>query len=352
MCSLARLVTVATLLWALFLVAAAVYKIVEFSSLTQFFIHFTNWAWALAALFFLSVLGFSCSAHTHAARQAAAASGAPMAEEPPAVACGCHVHCAAAVVAYCFFPLLALVCFVALAVAIMLFESPAFIIDLFEHIEPGIVIVANDIFHVIPVFAIFFFAFVHRDLVWFAMNRACVRAWAGSGYCGVVAYTLWLLFGSVLFLGVYLFVLWFGFWTTAQAVYGTSLSLGLAFAFLAAVSFVIVGSVLLLLRCYTHLYENDPAMVSYYEARAMLKTDVQLFPTATARDNVNRAIRENLDAAATKAVLAMEPARAMARDVEEEPTPPAVGADGTIAWRWHNEQELRHRPTRESYRWA
>jgi hypothetical protein len=294
MCSLARLVTVAALVWVVFLTTTAVYK-VALNTLTTFLIHATNLVWLYATAFYASTLCFSCSARRGGI---------------------CNVLCVADVVGCCFFPLHALTWFVTLAVMVLLLVAPGFIIDLFVHIPPGHVMVANDVFHLVPLLAIIVFVGFGQNLIWLGLRRCCLRAWGRGdslGYLRVMLYVLWIFFGgAVYFLGYVAMLFIFFDKMTPQDVYGTTLSTPLAVLALAGVGLLVNGPLVIGYRAYTHLFDTDPRMEPYYEARAMLKTEAQMFTDEKSRENVHLAIRDNLSEAATALLVPL-----LARDVEE-----------------------------------
>jgi len=187
--------------------------------------------------------------------------------------------------------------------------------------EPGVVIVANDIFHVVPVFAIVFFAFIHSNLIWFALNRTCARA----GGCGRVLYGCYATWcGAVSFFVVYLLVLWFAYGRTVEDVYGAGLNVWYAIGGLLLVGVIVNGIVFACANSSSTLFTEDAGMARYYEARAMLKTDDELFDSAATRDSVQLALRRHLSDKATAlmmpvpvAVTTLLPEAVGLRDVED-----------------------------------
>jgi len=321
--SYATAITVATFVWAWLLIVAALVKVVAYD-MAQFFMHFTNWAWLYSAFFFLLVLGFSRSAYSEKTRErdARARTENPVVElssEPTARGC-CHVQCAATVVAVLFFPLFAIVWFVSIAVFVLLLVNPAFITDVFMKLAPGVVMVANDVFHIVPVFAIVFFAFIHGHLIWFALNRTCSRA-SPCGrflYCN---YATWC--GAVTLFALYLLVLWVFYGMTANDVYGIDADIAYAFLSLAGVGILVNGLVMWCAHCRKSLWVEDVGLARYHEAQAMLKTDEELFDTPERQNEVQLALRRHLSDQATALMMPLPVVRHLALyDVDEYDTTP------------------------------
>lgn len=259
-----------TVVWIIILFSLAVLKVLAAPTLLEgllsFIDHFTNYAWTLAIVFFASYLGFARPAHnndTHLQTIVAA--------DTPATQC-CQVRCAACCVAYLFFPLHAIVMFVMIAVFVMLFINPAFITNLFTVLSPGVVMVANDIFHIIPVIALLYFMIVLGPLLCFGANQECHRA----GKCKWLYVTYTLVAAPLLFL-VYLAVLAIRV-KTLESVYGISMANPwlISLCFLGA-SIVINGSLWCIL--YNFCYVNgEPSNYSLFiEARAMLIPEREIF---------------------------------------------------------------------------
>jgi len=212
-------------LLALFILGAAVAKLAYYGS-DGYWEHFTNWAWTLLAVFLFSTVFVVRSC----------------------------VRCAAGAAFFLFFPLNTIAWFVATTVAVLLLRDPEFITDLFEEIEPGLVIVGNDVFHVLPVFVLGAWAFLQSNLLWFALHRwvaPVARAKAGPGRCcGMFFIVLYQTIGGGLIFGaLYLLVLEAAYGKTPGDVYGTDLSLVAGLGLFVAVGAVFTGIPLLFLAC-------------------------------------------------------------------------------------------------------
>lgn len=151
--------------WVLLLTAAAVYKIVE-SGVASYVRHFTNWSWTLQIAFYALTL--------------------PYPRQP---------NFLAIVMLLLFVPVASIVWNVAILVFIMLADGPAFLPALFEVMQPGIVVLGNDLFHVVPLLALVFYYFLHRPLVRLALVRYYYfnNPWFGSQHDYVSFLSLFLL---------------------------------------------------------------------------------------------------------------------------------------------------------------
>lgn len=252
---LASCVVVATVAWVLVLIALALVKAGQASDVPKAIrldlIHLTNWSWKLAIIFFSSTLCF----------------GTP-ANRPGRPAACCTVNEVSCVVAWCFFPLNAAVWFVAIAVFVLLLTNPAFITDIFMNISPGIVMVANDIFHIVPVIAVLFFVITHRWLLVVGVRRA----YAATGWFFLIWNTVVAPFALVA--PWYLALIAYG--TTASAVYGTDLSEWLALAAFVVISIVANGTSLCVLASFYGVLRPSRTP-RYDEYRAMLWSDEDIF---------------------------------------------------------------------------
>lgn len=138
---------VAQALWVFVAVAAIIVKLVE-DDIDNYPVHLTYWAFTAETLFLALTL--------------------------VAVAPRC-VDCAATVVVVCYFPLLGLAWFIAIAVNVLFLDDPQFALDLFALISPGLVIVGNDFVHVVPVFVMSLYGLLNAPLVQYALNRCFAR---------------------------------------------------------------------------------------------------------------------------------------------------------------------------------
>lgn len=273
----------ATLLWAIFLWVLAIEKMASPPplGLESYVKHFTNWSWTFAALFYVLVLPFII----------------------PSTTCCINVRTSAAVVAWCFFPLNLIVWYVAAAVFVLLVKDPEFITDLFESMEPGIVMVWNDVFHVVPVIALLFFASINYYLLFFGLNRWFVsaRGCCGSG-CVALGYFYQLIGGTLIVVAAY-FITLAALGTSVNEVYGTDIPIGAGLAFLVLVALLVNGIPLLALGCCRRV--DDESMTPRYdEARAMLKGDDEIF--GERRRKLEDVLNDSLLSTATESHLVAE----------------------------------------------
>ena len=280
MCPFSVVAYVGLLLWALLINVTVIVKMCEFG-VGSFVSHFTNWNYWLAGIVYLLLLTFI---RPHRPDRCAS------------------VHMAGCVMAWAFFPLYSLTWFVFWAVTVLLAEDPEFITDLFKVIEPGLVMLGDAYFHFIPLLAIVIVIVFFRDTIFFGTNRQCVSCYNSCGTAGVVLYAIYLTVGGpLLFLSSYYIVLAI-MGKSPESVYGTDLhSLWGLFA-LCLISLMTAGSYLLILDQCHHVRtpSNHP---KYDEARAMLKTDDELF--GDKRKVVGSLLDEHLDSVATRAMMDM-----------------------------------------------
>jgi len=277
--------------WALFLWWLAIEKCVLFGTYS-YVSHLTNIGWTLESLLFTVTLSFIL---------------------PPTIAL-CNVNTAAACMAACFFPVWLLAWFIAATVFLLLIKDPEFITDLFDSMEPGLVIVGNDLFHVVPLIALIFLGAVHFALISLGINRFFVGARRTCGTCGAVAVFVYLAFGGALaIIGAYC-ALTYALGTSPQERYGTDLpyGVGIGYFFSVAVLFNVVP--LTALACCCGICRPSPTP-RYDVARAMSKMNAEIFgrrwsdverviatdvaPTAIAEQNEMDAAIEHLDAVAS-----------------------------------------------------
>lgn len=282
-CSLAALVTGATLVWFLVITAMAIAKLVEFG-FAEYIQHFTNWTWTLSCIFYGGTLCFSLSPYTREflaspefdPKDAITTTRVVWPDDRHTL---CNVRCAATWIAIFLLPLIGLTFFVALAVFVLLLVDPTFVTDLFAQLGPGVVMVANDVYHVVPCLALLFFVSINHHLVWYALNRTyrwaaacgtpCVPACCVCASCGanVVAFLLYLLVLRAYCIDV-------------EMVYGDGANEWLALLAFIVTGLAFVGVPLALVRAYTRLDDADPRMLVLYEARAMLKPETDIFSDA------------------------------------------------------------------------
>jgi len=258
-CRPAVLYLVLQVLWGLVIVSLAVAKINGFAHGTSMFLeHFTNWSWALQGFFYLATVAFVV---------------------PATPGRCCNVRCAGHVAALCFLPLNTVVWFVAIAVAVLLFTDPEFITDLFEAMGAGVVIVGNDVFHVLPVLALVLYAYLQTHFLYFSLYQWFVPA-ANLGdktarCCAVTWLAVYEAFGGALLIALtYLLVLQVAYGKSINDVYGTDFSVPLGLAMFVAVSLLVSGVPLLIAACCYNLCRRRryPAVLERRATEA--RTDV------------------------------------------------------------------------------
>lgn len=203
--------------WVIWTFSVSIGKVAAFG-MAAFIEHFTNWAWFAYGIFFLLTLSLF------------------------------GLTCAESVTAACFLPLTAIAWFVAIAVSVLLFTDPDFITDLFDVMDPGLVINGNDLFHVYPVIALLFFAGLHQYVIWRGLRRCFVWARGSCFWTGLVIFYQ-VLGAALAFLGLYFLVLAVFYGKTVNDVYGTDASIGLGILAFAVVSLIVSGIPLLVLVC-------------------------------------------------------------------------------------------------------
>ena len=279
LCSWRALIFFVQVFWTIFLWWLAVEKWILFGTYS-YFSHLTNIGWTFEALLFTFTLPFFVASTT------------PL----------CNVRSAAACMAACFAPIWLLAWFIAVTVYLLLVHDPEFITDLFETIEPGLVIVGNDLFHVIPLIALIFLGAVHFRLLYFGLNRMFTAASrrCGGGF-GVVVVSVYLAFGGTLLIIAFYCLLVYAFGTSPQERYKTDLSYGVGTAnfFLVALVFNVIPLVALCACCRVCRPSTTPR---YDEARAMSKLDDEIFGERLAV--VDRAVSESMIETAAAAEVA------------------------------------------------
>jgi len=281
----APLVVAATVAWIAVLIALALVKAAHAPDVPEairlYLIHFTNWSWTLAIVFFSSTLCFG--------------TPAPRPGDDPATRTCCTVREVSCVTAWCFFPLNAAVWFVAIAVFVLLLTDPAFITDIFMNIEPGIVMVANDIFHLVPVIALLFFVLVHTWLLVVGVRQA----YAACGWFFIVWSTV---LGPLVLIGTWHIPL-LAYGLSAMAVYGTNLSIVAAIAAFVGVGIIANGTSLCVLNAFYGV--TRPSRTPRYdEYRAMLRSDEEIFGKDV--EDMTDCVHKHIEAAAT-AIVTKEP---------------------------------------------
>ena len=141
-------------LWVIFLFFVLVEK-VAFFSFTSFIRYFTNWAWTTHLIFYTLTLSLFIDKSYGV----------------------CGSRTGTWVIAVCFFPLGTITLFIMTLVSALLLKDPDFLLDVFMYIDPGIVVVGNDIVHVYPFLAWIIFAYFYKQQIEEAMQRlfSCVR---------------------------------------------------------------------------------------------------------------------------------------------------------------------------------
>jgi hypothetical protein len=143
--------------------------------------HVSNWAWQAAALFYALLL--------------------PAIDERA-------LPFVNVVVVVGWLPLATIIAYVAVVVAALLLESPAFIVELFGVYDAGDVIVGNEVLHFVPLLVFAAVSTARRALIFNALYRAftspALRA-DGLSFVGLVLYEVW--FGAGAFFLVYILYL-------------------------------------------------------------------------------------------------------------------------------------------------
>lgn len=211
------LIFVAQAAWAIWILSITVAKIAAFG-MASFLEHFTNWAWLAYGIFFLASLRLA------------------------------GYGCGESVAAACFFPLYSIAWFVAAAVSILLFTNPDFITDLFDVMDPGLVITGNDIFHVHTVIALLFYGFLNQLVIWRGLRR--LFEWVGDNSCLCITIIVYqVVGGALLFAGLYFLVLAVAYEESVNDVYGTDVSVALGTLVYAVFCTIVSGVPLLVLTC-------------------------------------------------------------------------------------------------------
>jgi len=142
--------SVAQLLWGLFLLGVAVWKIIE-NSVLDFVSHFTNISWSLQIIFFLAT-----------------------APGPIWIAWRMRVplRFVTFVIAAMLMPLFGIVVAVVIIIFILIGTDAGAIVSAFSQYPPEIVIIGNDFYHVVPVIALLIYIALNRRHVFYALNLA------------------------------------------------------------------------------------------------------------------------------------------------------------------------------------
>jgi len=278
LCTYAVAVYIGLLLWALLINVTVIVKMAEFT-VGSFVSHFTNWNYWYAGIVYLLLLSF-------------------IREHKPGRCVS--VHMAGCVMAWAFFPLYTLTWFVFWAVTVMLAEDSEFITNLFAVMDPGLVMIGDAYFHFIPLLVIIIVIVFFRDTIYFGTNRQCVSCFNQCGTTGVVFYALYLIVGGPLLFMISYYIVLAIMGKSPESVYGTELHSLFGLFMLCVIGLATSGSYLLVLDQCHHVRKksNHPF---YDEARAMLKTDDELF--GDKRYMVESLLDQHLDVAATKAMM-------------------------------------------------
>jgi len=304
MCTYANAIYILTLVWALIVIVTSIAKACEFG-IEPFIEHYTNWNFLFAGLFYLLILPFN---------------------RPRRPGQCLDVRMSGCIVAWCFFPLYLNTWFVFAVVSLLLAEDPAFITDLFEALGANVVMLGDAFFHFVPLLGIVIFTAFFPNLIFYGVNRQCVSCNRSCGSAGVCLYATYLFIGgSLLFVALYCVVLVF-IGKSPNSVYMTDISPGIGFLILFVLALTFNGSYLLVLDQY-HRVRESSKHPRYDEARAMLKTDAELF--GERRDAIAGMIDKQLDAVATSAMADVLPKdldmiESLLDKAVEAPPPPVV----------------------------
>lgn len=148
---LASILTIVQLSWFAVMAFTAIAKIVE-SGVLAYISHFTNWSWTLQIFFY------------------GATAAGPFIILGLIRPDGLVSYFTQAVIVLLFFPLLGIVVTVMVVISVLLATNSPFLIDIFEQIPPGLVVLGNELFHSIPVLALILHYTLAYKLVHYAHN--------------------------------------------------------------------------------------------------------------------------------------------------------------------------------------
>lgn len=247
---LSAFVFVAHATWTIVLLSGAIGKIIN-HGFFNYFRHYTNWSWTFQLLFFAATLP------------------APFVQTGLVRAHGALGSLTRTVIVLGLFPLFGVVTTVMALVFVLLGTMSDFITDIFQVMAPQIVIIGNDLFHMIPFVALLLFWLFYYKLVFYSLNHVAARYGVARD---AVRLTLWIAYEG--FFGAAVSLAFYSLLFDAREVYETDIPFitGAALAvfiilFSSGLSFLIVAALVGVVseRAYPQRWltenNNDPLLV-------------------------------------------------------------------------------------------
>ena len=268
---LAALSFAAQAIYFFLMAAAAIAKIFEFG-VHPYIMHYTNWSWTFQLLFYGTTL---------------AATFVQQGFVHPHSALGSFTR---TIIVLAFFPLLGVVVVVATLVWVLLGTNSPFITDIFDRVPAQIVIIGNDVFHVIPVLAIVIYFVVLRKIILYSLNSVAAEYGLTRNPCQLLTFLAYEgFFGTALSLGSYALIF------DAQEVYQTEIEtfygIILSAVTLAFSSFLAIVIVAALLRVVSSVHyplgwlvrnDSDPRQFERSRDVEPVEPETRIFDTGTA----------------------------------------------------------------------
>lgn len=236
--------------WTIVLLSGAIGKLVNHGFL-NYVRHYTNWSWTLQLLFWGGTLA------------------APFVQSGivrPNSPLGSFTR---TVIVLGLFPLFGVVTTVMTLVFVLLGTMSDFITDIFQVMAPQIVIIGNDLFHMIPFVTLLLFWLFYHKLVFYSLNQVAARYNVASD---ALRLTLWIAYEG--FFGAAISLAFYSLLFDARQVYETEIPFvtGAALAvfiilFSSGLSFLIVAALVGVVsdRAYSERWlvqnNNDPLLV-------------------------------------------------------------------------------------------
>lgn len=204
--ALALLLGVAQIVWATWMTAAAVVKIAEYGG-HEFVRHYTNWSWALQALFYF------------------ATAPVPFVLVGVIDADSTVGNFVLNVLVIGFLPLHGVVWFVLTLVSLLLATKAELFNDVLAEIAPTWVMLGDSVYHFWPVVGLLLYYIAYRRVIYVALNRVYARQRLYESAPRLSVFLLYEAFaGSLFSLAVYSLLF------DPQSVYKTDLAFGLGLA--------------------------------------------------------------------------------------------------------------------------
>lgn len=228
-------------------------KIVEFGWF-EYIRHFTNWSWTLQTLFYaITLLGIVA------------------------------IDATALFVAAVFLPLTTIVFSVWIGSSVLLIRDPDFVTHFFDMWPAGVVMVGNDVVHVMPVLVLVFYAWLQGPLVRYGLRRTAYSALHVWGPMYFLLFCVWQVWGGAL-LAIGLYRIFFD----PNEVYATTLPEAQALGLPLLVGFLVAGVPLIMLSLFHGLTDPLPTSLrrrhdpwTWWRLRAIF-TDAELAATSGA----------------------------------------------------------------------